>query len=62
VANPNLAGVPKAILSSFMQPQEVEKMLKLGVSCFIPKPASLQEFLRDIGARINSLLKDRIPR
>jgi CheY-like chemotaxis protein len=62
VANPNLAGVPKAILSSFMQPQEVEKMLKLGVSCFIPKPASLQEFLRDVGAGINSLLKDPIPR
>ncbi len=57
VANPNLAGVPKAILSSFMQPQEVEKMLRLGVSCFIPKPASLHDFLRDVGAKINALLK-----
>jgi CheY-like chemotaxis protein len=56
VANPNLAGVPKAILSSFMQPQEIEGMLQLGVSCFIPKPASLHDFLRDVGARIKELL------
>lgn len=57
VANPNLAAVPKAILSSFMQPHEVEKMLRLGVSCFIPKPASLHDFLRDVGAKISDLLK-----
>lgn len=57
VANPNLAGVPKAILSSFMQPHEIEKMLSLGVSCFIPKPASLHDFLRDVGAKISELLQ-----
>jgi CheY-like chemotaxis protein len=56
VANPKLAGVPKAILSSFMQPQEIESMLRLGVSCFIPKPASLHDFLRDVGARVKELL------
>jgi CheY-like chemotaxis protein len=57
VANPHLAAVPKAILSSFMQPHEIEKMLSLGVSCFIPKPASLHDFLRDVGAKISALLK-----
>ncbi len=56
VANPELAGVPKAILSSFLQPQEIERMMLLGVSCFIPKPAALHDFLRDVGVRICGLL------
>src|SRR5580698_8212017 len=45
-ANPNLAGVPKAILSSFLRPNELQDVLNMGASCFIPKPASLAEFLR----------------
>jgi CheY-like chemotaxis protein len=57
VANSNLTGVPKAILSSFVQPQELEKMLFLGVSCFISKPASLHDFLRDVGTKVNELLQ-----
>lgn len=56
-ANPNLAQVPKAILSSFVQPHELEEMLRLGVSCFISKPAGLHDFLRDVGSRVNALLR-----
>jgi chemotaxis family two-component system response regulator Rcp1 len=56
-ANPKLSGVPKAILSSYMQPQELERMLALGASCFISKPANLHEFLSDVGLKVNGLLK-----
>ncbi len=55
-ANPNLAEVPKAILSSFMQPQDVEKMLEMGAACFIMKPAGLHDFLRDVGTKVSDLL------
>ena len=55
-SNPHLAEVPKAILSSFMQPQELEKMLSLGAFCFISKPANLHEFLRVVGTRVTDLL------
>src|SRR5579863_9343213 len=41
--NPNLAGVPKAILSSFLRPNELQDAIKMGASCFIPKPANLAD-------------------
>jgi CheY-like chemotaxis protein len=56
-ANPNLAGVPKAILSSFLRPNELDDALRMGASCFIPKPASLAEFLRDVGTKVVDLLR-----
>jgi chemotaxis family two-component system response regulator Rcp1 len=54
--NPNLAGVPKAILSSFLRPNELQDVINMGASCFIPKPASLAEFLRDVGTKVVDLL------
>ena len=55
--NPNLASVPKAILSSFLQPAELQQALDLGASCFITKPANLDDFLRDVGTKVMALLK-----
>jgi CheY-like chemotaxis protein len=55
-ANPNLTDVPKAILSSFLRPDEFQDAIRMGASCFIPKPASLTEFLRDVGTKVVDLL------
>ena len=54
--NPNLAGVPKAILSSFLRPNELQDAIKMGASCFIPKPANLADFLHDVGTKVVDLL------
>jgi chemotaxis family two-component system response regulator Rcp1 len=56
-ANPNLAAVPKAILSSFLRPEELQDALKMGASCFIAKQANLTDFLRDVGTTVLDLLK-----
>ncbi len=58
-ANPNLDGVPKAILSSFLKPNEVQDAIKMGASCFIAKPANLADFLRDVGAKVLDLLNQQ---
>jgi len=56
-ANPNLAGVPKAILSSFLKPDELRDAIRMGASCFITKPANLADFLRDVGTKVVDLVK-----
>jgi CheY-like chemotaxis protein len=55
-ANPNLSGQPKAILSSFLRPNELEDVIGMGALCFIPKPSSLAEFLHDVGTKVVELL------
>lgn len=54
--NPNLRDVPKAILSSFVLPEEIKRAEKLGSRCVISKPVSLHEFLREVGSGISMLL------
>ena len=54
--NQNLSSVPKAILSSFLQPQELQQALDLGARGFITKPANLDDFLRDVGTKVIALL------
>jgi CheY-like chemotaxis protein len=54
--NPNLRDVPKAILSSFVLPEEIKRAEKLGTRCVISKPVSLHEFLREVGSGISMLL------
>lgn len=56
-SNPQLAEVPKAVLSSYMRPQEQAKMRALGALCFIPKPAPLHEFLQVVGTQVGALLR-----
>lgn len=56
-ANPRLSEVPKAILSSYMRPQELARVLQLGAARFISKPANLHEFLDVVGGSVKDLLK-----
>jgi CheY-like chemotaxis protein len=55
--NPKLASVPKAIVTSFLQPDEITNALQLGASCFITKPADLEQFFEDIGGKVSELLR-----
>lgn len=57
--NPKLADVPKAMLSSFLRPEEKEQARQLGAAYFITKPATLGDFLNQVGAQIASLLTER---
>jgi len=57
--NPFLARVPKAILSSFLKPNELQDATRLGASCFIAKPSNLADFLRDVGTKVVALLNGR---
>jgi chemotaxis family two-component system response regulator Rcp1 len=56
--NRNLDGVPKAILSSFLKPDELRAAIEMGASCFIAKPTNLADFLRDVGTRVVDLLEN----
>ena len=55
-SNPQLASVPKAILSSFMGPAEVHRAQELGASGFIMKPVDREDFVVNVGAQIVDLL------
>jgi CheY-like chemotaxis protein len=57
--NPNLARVPKALLSSFLRPEELDRAIKLGISCFIPKSAGLEELLTTVGDKVTELLESK---
>ncbi len=57
--NPNLANVPKAILSSSLQPAELAEARQLGASCFLTKPANLADFLGEVGTAIAELLRQQ---
>jgi len=58
--NPYLRDVPKAILSSFVLPEEIKRAEKLGTRCVISKPVSLHEFLREVGSGISMLLSGTV--
>jgi chemotaxis family two-component system response regulator Rcp1 len=55
--NPKLATVPKVIVTSFLQADELAHALELGASCLITKPVDFEAFMRDVGAKIAELLK-----
>jgi two-component system, chemotaxis family, response regulator Rcp1 len=55
--NPALAAVPKVIVTSFLQAQELAQALQLGASCWISKPVDFESFMRDVGAKIAELLR-----
>jgi len=55
--NPKLANVPKVIVTSFLQADELAQALELGASCLITKPVDFESFMRDVGAKIAELLK-----
>jgi CheY-like chemotaxis protein len=55
--NPNLAVVPKVIVTSFLQAQELAQALELGASGLITKPVHFESFMNDVGAKIAELLR-----
>jgi CheY-like chemotaxis protein len=54
--NPNLTSVPKAIISSFLRPDELTEVAEMGATCVILKPSGLNEFFSQVGTRIEELL------
>ncbi len=54
--NPALQGVPTAVVTSSVAPQDREQALKLGAKGFIIKPSHLDDFLNEIGATVARLL------
>jgi DNA-binding response OmpR family regulator len=57
--NPKLAAVPKVIVTSFLQEDELAHALRLGASCLITKPVDFESFMQDVGAKIEELLQER---
>ena len=43
--NPKLAAVPKVIVTSFLQADELAQALELGASCLITKPVDFDQFI-----------------
>jgi len=58
--NPQLAQVPKVILTSFLRPSEHQEARRLGANCVITKPASLNEFLSEVGTKVIGLLRNGV--
>jgi|SRR5579871_950488 len=58
--NPHLSGIPKAVVTSFLQPSEVAAAMEMGASCVIQKPAGLNEFMAEVGGKVNALLEGRL--
>ena len=55
-SNPKLASVPKAVISSFLRPDELAHAIQLGAHGVIPKPAGLDAFLSTVGTKVAELL------
>jgi CheY-like chemotaxis protein len=55
--NPGLSQVPKVIITSFLQPHELEQATQLGACGVIAKPSGLHEFFSQVGAKIEELLE-----
>ncbi len=55
--NPALETVPKAILSSFMTPEERARAGALGVRMVVHKPSNLEGFMEEVGGAIQGLLR-----
>jgi two-component system response regulator len=55
--NRKLASVPKVIVTSFLQAEELAQALDLGASCLITKPVDFESFMRDVGAKVAELLQ-----
>jgi DNA-binding response OmpR family regulator len=55
--NHKLASVPKVIVTSFLQAEELAQALELGATCLITKPVDFETFMRDVGTKIADLLQ-----
>ena len=55
--NPRLARVPKVIVTSFLQAEELAQAIALGASGLITKPVDFELFMSDVGSKIAELLQ-----
>jgi two-component system, response regulator len=55
--NPRLARVPKVIVTSFLQAEELAQAVALGASGLITKPVDFESFMSDVGSKIAELLQ-----
>lgn len=55
--NPRLSGVPKVIVTSFLQPEELAQAAELGAHGVITKPVDFEVFMRDVGAKVAAMLR-----
>jgi CheY-like chemotaxis protein len=60
-ASPRLAAVPRAVLTSFLQPRDFKLAMELGAQCVITKPASLENFMTEVGGKVAELLSPKAP-
>jgi len=60
--NPHLSSVPKAVVTSFLQPEEITAVMQMGAACVITKPAGLDEFMAEVGGKVETLLAGRVGR
>ena len=54
--NPVLTGIKKAVLTCSVAPKDREHAFEAGADLFVFKPATLDQFLEDVGSAIQSLL------
>jgi CheY-like chemotaxis protein len=55
-SNPALTGIKKAVLTCSVAPKDREHAFEAGADLFVFKPATLDQFLEDVGNAISSLL------
>ena len=55
-AIPELAGVPVGILTSSESPSDMERTTVLGAARYIKKPSTLDDFMREVGQGVESML------
>ncbi len=55
-ALPELADVPVAILTSSESPSDMERTSVLGAARYIKKPSTLDDFMREVGQGVESML------
>jgi|SRR6185437_4178903 len=57
--HPRLAGIPVAVLTSSLAPEEKTEAGRLGADRYLRKSADLNEFLREVGEMIRELAPER---
>jgi CheY-like chemotaxis protein len=57
-SDPKLKGIPVAILTSSVAPNEKVRAEQLGADRFIRKPSDLYEFLAEVGTTLKNLMSE----
>jgi CheY-like chemotaxis protein len=54
-----LSGIPVAVLTSSLSPEERDEAERLGADRFLRKPIDLYEYLNEVGTMIGDLIRLR---